>query len=218
MASRGLSRRAFIASRGSIKRTARSSHNEGHDLPEWVRLWRVLSSCAVGRQHGRAEEEFQRAVRGRPVVSRLVRRPRYFIEIQDNGAGDTATRQRSKLTVRTGQSSLALPLSCNQRRALRQSQEDAEAQDVLLCINTGKFRTDANRMKMEGDQFFLRSPEEMYAALPDQDEAVGPQPNEIADSVDIESGTWASDTSRRSSPARGKIAERLPARTMLWPA
>jgi DNA polymerase III alpha subunit len=35
--------------------------------------------------------------------------------------------------------------------------EDAVAQDVLLCINTGKFRTDTNRMRMEGDQFFLRS-------------------------------------------------------------
>ena len=34
--------------------------------------------------------------------------------------------------------------------------EDAEAQDVLLCINTGKFRTDTNRMKMENDQFYLR--------------------------------------------------------------
>ena len=46
------------------------------------------------------------------------------------------------------------------------NREDAEAQDVLLCINTGKFRTDTNRMRMEGDQFFLRSPEEMYAAFP----------------------------------------------------
>ena len=45
--------------------------------------------------------------------------------------------------------------------------EDAEAQDVLLCINTGKFRTDTKRMRMEGDQFYLRSPEEMYAAFPD---------------------------------------------------
>ncbi len=43
--------------------------------------------------------------------------------------------------------------------------EDAVAQDVLLCINTGKFRTDTNRMRMEGDQFYLRSPEEMYAAF-----------------------------------------------------
>ena len=36
--------------------------------------------------------------------------------------------------------------------------EDAEAQDVLLCINTGKFRTDTNRMRMEGDQFYPPQP------------------------------------------------------------
>ena len=65
------------------------------------------------------------------------------------------------------------------------NQEDAEAQDVLLCINTGKFRTDANRMKMEGDQFFLRSPEQMYAAMPGQEEALR-RSQEIADSVDID--------------------------------
>ena len=45
------------------------------------------------------------------------------------------------------------------------NREDAEAQDVLLCINTGKFRTDKQRMRMEGDQFFLRSAEEMFEAL-----------------------------------------------------
>ena len=63
--------------------------------------------------------------------------------------------------------------------------EDAEAQDVLLCINTGRFRTDANRLRMEGDQFFLRSPEEMLAAFPGMDEALC-QSQEIADSIDIE--------------------------------
>ena len=52
------------------------------------------------------------------------------------------------------------------------NREDAEAQDVLLCINTGKFRTDTNRMRMESDQFFLRSPEEMYAAFPGLEDAV----------------------------------------------
>ena len=66
--------------------------------------------------------------------------------------------------------------------------EDAVAQDVLLCINTGKFRTDTNRMRMEGDQFFLRSPEEMYAAFPGLEDAVA-RSQQIADSVDIATGT-----------------------------
>ncbi|MGI9457938.1 MAG: DNA polymerase III subunit alpha, partial [Aeoliella sp.] len=51
--------------------------------------------------------------------------------------------------------------------------------------NTGKFRTDANRMKMEGDQFFLRSPEQMYAALPGHEAALG-RSQEIANMVDID--------------------------------
>ncbi len=46
------------------------------------------------------------------------------------------------------------------------NREDAEAQDVLLCINTGKFRTDTNRMRMEGDQFYLRAPARDVRRLP----------------------------------------------------
>ena len=65
------------------------------------------------------------------------------------------------------------------------NREDAEAQDILLCVNTGKFRTDTNRMRMESNEFFLRSPEEMYAAFPGMEDAVR-RSQEIADSVDIE--------------------------------
>ena len=63
--------------------------------------------------------------------------------------------------------------------------EDAEAQDILLCVNTGKFRTDTNRMRMDSNEFFLRSAEEMYAAFPGMDDALR-RSQEIADSVDIE--------------------------------
>ena len=106
---------------------------------------------------------------------------RYFIEIQDNGLEIQRRAMEAGIEVanRAG-----LPLVATSD-AHYVNQEDAEAQDVLLCINTGKFRTDANRMKMEGDQFFLRSPEQMYAALPGQEEALK-RSQEIADSVDID--------------------------------
>jgi DNA polymerase III subunit alpha len=64
-------------------------------------------------------------------------------------------------------------------------QDDAVAQDVLLCINTGKFRTDTNRMRMENDSFFLRSPEEMYTHFPGLGDAVA-RSQQIADSVNID--------------------------------
>ncbi|MEM8947254.1 MAG: DNA polymerase III subunit alpha [Planctomycetota bacterium] len=106
---------------------------------------------------------------------------RYFLEIQDNGVD--IQRQALEATLIVAQQ-MGLPLVATSD-AHYVNQEDAEAQDVLLCINTGKFRTDQNRMKMEGDQFFLRSPGEMYAAMPGHEDAVA-RSQEIADRVDID--------------------------------
>ncbi len=63
--------------------------------------------------------------------------------------------------------------------------EDADAQDVLLCISTGRFRSDVNRMQMEGDQFYLRTPNEMYEHFPGLEDAVA-RSQQIADTVDID--------------------------------
>ena len=106
---------------------------------------------------------------------------RYFIEIQDNGVDIQRQAMEAAIIVAD---KMGLPMVATSD-AHYVNQEDAEAQDVLLCINTGKFRTDANRMKMEGDQFFLRSPEQMYAALPGHEAALG-RSQEIADMVDID--------------------------------
>jgi DNA polymerase-3 subunit alpha len=46
-------------------------------------------------------------------------------------------------------------------------QSDAAAQDVLLCLQTGKDYHDPNRMRFENDQFYLKSPDEMQDALAD---------------------------------------------------
>lgn len=50
------------------------------------------------------------------------------------------------------------------------AQQDSLAQDVLLCLQTGRDYNDPNRMRFSNDQFFLKSPEEMallFADLPD---------------------------------------------------
>ena len=106
---------------------------------------------------------------------------RYFIEIQNNGL--EIQRLALEASVEVAQQ-MGIPLVATSD-AHYVNREDAEAQDVLLCINTGKFRTDTNRMRMEGNQFYVRSPEEMYAAFPGLEEAVR-QSQEIADSVEIE--------------------------------
>lgn len=50
------------------------------------------------------------------------------------------------------------------------TQQDSLAQDVLLCLQTGKDYNDPNRMRFSNNQFFLKSPEEMallFADIPD---------------------------------------------------
>ena len=106
---------------------------------------------------------------------------RYFIEIMSNGlelqriASDGAVGIANRLGI-------PLVATCDAHYVDR---EDADAQDVLLCINTGKFRTDTSRMKMDGDQYYLKRPEEMYDIFPGLEHAVA-RSQEIADRVHID--------------------------------
>ncbi len=106
---------------------------------------------------------------------------RYFVEIMNNGMKlqQEVTERSIEIARRLG---LPLVATCDSHYVDR---EDAEVQDVLLCINTGKFRADTNRMRMDGQEYYLKSPEEMYAAFSGLEDAVA-RSQEIADSVDIE--------------------------------
>ena len=106
---------------------------------------------------------------------------RYFIEIQNNGLD--IQKQALELSIEVAkQMGLPTVATCDAHYV---RQEDAVAQDVLLCINTGKFRTDTNRMRMEGDQFYIRSPQEMYSTFIGLEDAVA-RSQEIANTVDIQ--------------------------------
>jgi len=106
---------------------------------------------------------------------------RYFIEVQNNGIDVQRVAMEGCVEV---SNRMGIPLVATSD-VHYVDREDADAQDILLCVNTGKFRTDTNRMRMEGNEFYLRSPEDMYAAFPGHEEAVR-RSQEIADSVDIE--------------------------------
>src|SRR5207253_2148169 len=51
-------------------------------------------------------------------------------------------------------------------------QQDAESHDVLLCIQTGSMIDEPGRLKFNGDNFFLKSREQMEAALPGYEQAL----------------------------------------------
>ena len=127
------------------------------------------------------EAELEKALEHRRLVSQALRRPITYIEIQNNGLEPQRVAMEGAVEVARR---MGIPLVATSD-VHYVNREDAEAQDILLCINTGKFRTDTNRMRMETNEFYLRSPEEMYAAFPGMEDAVR-RTQEIADSVDIE--------------------------------
>ncbi|MBQ6235695.1 MAG: DNA polymerase III subunit alpha [Clostridia bacterium] len=63
--------------------------------------------------------------------------------------------------------------------------DDADAQDVLLCIQTQRFVDETDRMRMETEEFYLKSYDEMAAALPDDPDALDTT-NEIAEKCNVE--------------------------------
>ena len=52
------------------------------------------------------------------------------------------------------------------------TRNDARMHDVLLCIGTGKFHNDPNRMKFSGEEFYVKTAEEMARIFPDHPEAL----------------------------------------------
>src|SRR5436309_3239978 len=141
----------------------------------------VSSELSLALIKGGADVEDFREAREIAQWFRSIFGERYFIEIMNNGV------EVQRLQLEAGvdlAKHLGIPLDATSD-AHYARQEDAVAQDVLLCINTGKFRTDTNRMRMENDSFYLRSPHEMYGHFPGLEDAVG-RSQEIADSVSID--------------------------------
>src|SRR5918994_1695645 len=52
------------------------------------------------------------------------------------------------------------------------TRNDARMHDVLLCIGTGKFYNDPKRMKFSGEEFYVKTIEEMARIFPDHPEAL----------------------------------------------
>ncbi|HEX6983995.1 MAG TPA: DNA polymerase III subunit alpha, partial [Planctomycetaceae bacterium] len=105
---------------------------------------------------------------------------RFYMEIQDSGL--EIQKQCGAATVDLA-NRLGLPLvATNDSHYL--CADDADAHDVLLCVNTHALRADANRMRLGSKEFFVRSPEQMYEAFPGHADAVA-RSQEIADRCDI---------------------------------
>ena len=93
---------------------------------------------------------------------------RFYIELQDHGLNDekTALPRLIRLAQELG---IPMALTNDSHYIMR---EDAQAQEVLMCIQTGKTLDDTTRMRMDTDQLYLKSEAEMAALLPNYPEAL----------------------------------------------
>ncbi|HRX14654.1 MAG TPA: DNA polymerase III subunit alpha, partial [Eubacteriales bacterium] len=90
----------------------------------------------------------------------------YYIELQDHGIAEQRFLNPKLIEIAKKHN---VPLvATNDVHYLHKS--DAEMQDILLCVQTGHYVDDADRMRFDGEEFYLKSGDEMekiFASVPE---------------------------------------------------
>jgi DNA polymerase-3 subunit alpha len=128
-----------------------------------------LSSClkgevATGLRLDQARKALEAAARYRDILGA----GNFFLEMQNQGIDEQRVVNTGLLPIARD---LGMPLVCtNDVHYLRQT--DQHPHDILLCIGTGKSVSDDKRLKYHGDQFFLKTAEEMWKVFGDFPDAL----------------------------------------------
>ncbi|WP_310833268.1 DNA polymerase III subunit alpha [Paenibacillus pedocola] len=127
-----------------------------------------LSACLGGEVpqhllHGRDDEAYKAAKRYQEIFGED-----FYLELQDHGIPEQK-RVNPKLIALAEECDIQLVVT-NDVHYL--AKEDAEVQDVLICIGTGKTVDDEQRLKIGTDQLFLKSGEQMAALFPHVPQAI----------------------------------------------
>ncbi len=127
----------------------------------------ALSACLRGEvADALVAEKYEQARTNAHRLRDIFGKGNFFLEIQDQGmeVEQRINRDLVKLSHESG-----IPLvATNDCHYLTRS--DSHAQEVLMCIQTGKTMSDAQRMKFPSDQFYFKTAEEMsevFRELPD---------------------------------------------------
>ncbi|MDP9363577.1 MAG: DNA polymerase III subunit alpha [Chloroflexota bacterium] len=113
---------------------------------------------------------------GRPEVARdyagklaeIFGRDRFFIELQDHGIAEQRSTNRDLIPLAK---ELGLPLVAT-NDVHYCSQQDAGAQDLLVCVQTNATLNDPKRLKSESDQLYFKGPDEMVRVFGEIPEAL----------------------------------------------
>lgn len=118
----------------------------------------ALSGCMFGVLSRKIlAGNYDAAVKSAKEFIDIFGRDRYFVEIQDHGLYEQK-RLNAGLIKLARELNLELVCTNDIHYVLR---EDAEYQDVLMCVQTGKTVDDDERMKMESSELYVKSEDEM---------------------------------------------------------
>ena len=123
----------------------------------------ALSACLAGEvQRYIVKGLYDEAKKTALEYQEIFGEDNYFLELQDHGIPDQAlvNQQLLKMSQETG---IGLVATNDVHYTYA---EDAKPHDILLCIQTGKKLSDENRMRYEGGQYYVKSPEEMEKLFP----------------------------------------------------
>ncbi len=123
-----------------------------------------LSGCLKGEvAENLMEDKYEAARNAASVYRDIFGKDNFFLEIQDQGL---EMEHRIHSNLYRLEKDLGMPLiATNDSHYL--CEDDAQAQDVMLCIQTGKSIQDTNRMKFHGTDFYVKSHEEMSRVFKD---------------------------------------------------
>ncbi len=129
----------------------------------------ALSACLAGEvatalRMGLYEEGKARAL----ALQDIFGEGNFFLELQDHGIPDQRLVNQSLLQLHK-ETGIPLVATNDIHYVL---EEDATAHDVLLCIQTQAKVSDEDRMRYDGGQYYLKSPEEMERLFPYAKEAL----------------------------------------------
>lgn len=117
-----------------------------------------LSACLAGEvQRFLARGDYQAGKEAALRYLDIFGKDNYFLELQDHGILEQKTVNQQLLRL---SDELGVDLVCTNDVHYTYA-DDVEAHDILLCIQTGKKKSDEDRMRYEGGQYYLKSPEEM---------------------------------------------------------
>jgi DNA polymerase III subunit alpha len=128
-----------------------------------------LSACLRGEVTAAlAAEHYDTARQSAYDLRDLFGKGNFYLEAQDQGLAEEkkVNPQLARLSRETG-IPLVVTNDCHYL-----TQADARAQEVLMCIQTGKTLADTSRMKFATDQFYFKSYEEMLVAFHEIPEAL----------------------------------------------